>query len=139
MPRTVKEWIGKTDDTPVPPRVRTRNFKKFGGICQECALPIVSKRWICDHRIAIINGGENRESNLGPIHEACDKKKTPADVAEKSKVYHKTAKHIGVSLRKGPPMPGSRASGIKRPMNGPPVDRRTGKPFRSRRTVERQT
>lgn len=139
MTRAVEEWIGKTDDTPVPPRVRIRVFLKFGGICQECTLRIVGKRWICDHRKAIINGGENRESNLGPIHESCDKTKTAADVAEKSKIYHKTAKHIGVSLRKGPPMSGSRASGIKFKINGPPVDRRTGKPFQSRRTVERQT
>jgi hypothetical protein len=139
MPRSLKEWIGRSDDTKVPPHVRVRVFKTFEGICQECTLPITGKRWICDHRIAIINGGENRESNLGPIHETCDKTKTAADVAQKSTVYHKTAKDIGVKLRKGPPMPGTKASGIKRPIYGPPVDRRTGKPFLSRRTVERQT
>ena len=43
--------------------------------------------------------------------------------AEKSKVYRKTAKHIGVSLRKGPPMPGSRDSSFKRRMDGT-VERR---------------
>lgn len=139
MSRAVKEWIGRTDDTPVPSRVRVRVFKKFNGICQECTLPITGKRWICDHRIALINGGENREKNLGPIHETCDKTKTATDVGQKSKVYHKTAKDIGVKLRKGRPMPGSRDSGIKRPFYGPPLDRRTGKPFSTRRTVERQT
>lgn len=139
MSRALKEWIGKTDDTKVPPHVRVRVFKTFGGICQECTLVIEEKRWICDHRIAIINGGENRENNLGPIHETCDKTKTAADKAEKSKVYHKTAKDIGVKLRKGRPMPGTRDSNIKRPFFGPPLDRRTGKPFSSRRTVERQT
>lgn len=97
MSRTVPEWIGKTDDTPIPPRVRLRVFMRFGGICQECARPInAGKRWICDHRNAIINGGQNRESNLGPIHEVCDKKKTAADVAEKSKVYRKQAAHLGL-------------------------------------------
>lgn len=139
MTRALKEWIGRTDDTPVPPRVRTRVFKKFNSICCECDLPIIGKRWICDHRIAIVNGGENRETNLGPIHETCDKTKTAADVGQKSKVYHKTAKHIGVKLRKGRPLPGTRDSGIKRPFFGPAINRRTGKPFSSRRTVERQT
>jgi 5-methylcytosine-specific restriction protein A len=139
MTRAVKEWIGRTDDTPVPPRVRTRVFKKFNDICCECDLPITGKRWICDHRKAIINGGENRETNLGPIHETCDKTKTAADVGEKSKVYRKTAKDIGVKLRKGRPMLGTRDSGIKRPFFGPVINRRTGKPFSSRRTVERQT
>src|SRR5690349_4585475 len=134
MSRTVKEWIGKTPDTPIPPRVRVRVFKRFNGICQECQIEITSKRWICDHRTAIINGGENRENNLGPIHEACDKTKTAADVAEKSRVYQKTAAHLGVKRRKGRPMPGTRASGIKKPFFGPPIDRRTGKPLGGQRS-----
>jgi 5-methylcytosine-specific restriction endonuclease McrA len=104
MSRSNAEWIGKNDDTPVPPHVRLRVLKRFDNICQECTAPITTKRWICDHRIAIINGGANRESNLGPIHESCDKTKTAADVAEKSVVYRKAAKHAGINLRKGPPM-----------------------------------
>ncbi len=105
MPRALKEWIGKNDDSQVPPHVRLRVLKTAGGKCAECGTEIDgTKRWICDHRIAIINGGENRESNLGPIHEACDKTKTAADVAEKSRVYQKTAKNLGISLRKGPKM-----------------------------------
>lgn len=76
--RSVPEWIGANVDSPVPDRVRMRVFLKFKGICQECTVKIIGKRWVCDHRIAIINGGENRERNLGPIHEACDRKiKTP--------------------------------------------------------------
>jgi 5-methylcytosine-specific restriction enzyme A len=95
--RTVTEWIGKTDDEPVPDRVRVRVFDKFGGICQECGVKIVGKRWVCDHRKAIINGGANRESNLGPIHEACDKTiKTPNDVAEKARTYRKRKSALGV-------------------------------------------
>jgi hypothetical protein len=66
MSRTPKEWIGATDDTPVPPRVRLRVLIRFDRICQECTTPITGKRWVCDHRIAIINGGPNREANLGP-------------------------------------------------------------------------
>jgi 5-methylcytosine-specific restriction enzyme A len=126
MARSVKEWIGKDDNEPVPPRIRVRVFLKFDGVCCECGIKIIGKRWICDHRIALTNGGPNRESNLGPIHEACDKTKTAADVAEKSKVYRKTAKDIGVKLRKGRPMPGSIASGLKKRMDGR-VERRSGR------------
>jgi 5-methylcytosine-specific restriction enzyme A len=111
MSRSVKEWIGKTDDTAVPPHVRLRVFLRFDGICCECGTKIKGKRWICDHRIAIINGGENRESNLGPIHEACDKSKTAADVALKSRTYRKAAKDVGISLRKGPKL---RSAGFTR-------------------------
>jgi 5-methylcytosine-specific restriction protein A len=124
MSRSLKEWKGKTDDTPVPPHVRLRVFLAFKRICQECFLKIENKRWICDHRTALINGGENRENNLGPIHETCDKTKTAADVALKSTVYHKAAKNAGISLRKGRPMPGSRASGLRKRMDGT-VERRT--------------
>ena len=84
MARTVTEWIGKSDDDPVPPKVRLRVFIRFGGICGICTVKIRAKRWICDHKHALCNGGENRERNLWPIHEACDRKvKTPRDVAEK--------------------------------------------------------
>lgn len=96
MTRTVPEWIGKSDDEPPPPRVRARVFLHHNGICQECGVKIIGKRWICDHRKAIVNGGANRESNLGPIHEACDKTKTAADVAEKSITYRKRKAHLGI-------------------------------------------
>ena len=141
MTRTVAEWIGRNDDTPVPPRVKVRVFKRDGGKCQACTAPIEGKLTPeYDHKVALANGGEHRETNLQLLCKPCHAAKTKADVAEKSRVYQKTAKHIGVKLRNGPPMPGSRASGIKRPMRGgPPIDRRTGKPFQSRRTVERQT
>lgn len=118
MSRTVDEWIGKTDDTPVPDRVRVRVFQRFNGICQECGVKIIAKRWICDHRKALINGGANVESNLGPIHEACDPKKTGADVAEKSKVYEMAKRHLGIRKPKGQPMPGTKASGIKMLIGG---------------------
>lgn len=95
--RSVPEWRGATLDTPIPDRVRVRVFLCFKGICQECDTKITAKRWVCDHRKAIINGGENRESNLGPIHEACDKKiKTPADVKIKAKTYRMQKANLGI-------------------------------------------
>jgi len=119
MTRTTDEWIGKTDDTPVPPHVRLRVFERFGGICCECTVKIVGRRWVCDHRKAIVNGGANRENNLGPIHEACDRQiKTPADVAEKKINNRVRSKHLGLKKRKGPPMPGSRDSKFKRKIGG---------------------
>jgi 5-methylcytosine-specific restriction enzyme A len=119
MSRSVEEWIGKTDDTPAPPRVRLRVFRKHEGICPICKTKITGKRWVCDHIQALINGGENRESNLQPIHEVCDRgRKTPADVAIKAKNDAVAMRHIGIKKRKGRPMPGSRDSGIKRKMSG---------------------
>jgi 5-methylcytosine-specific restriction protein A len=139
MSRAVKEWIAKNDDQAIPRRVKVRVFKRDDGRCKICTTPVEGKLPQYDHVIALANGGLHRETNLQLLCKPCHAEKTKADVAEKSKVYHKTAKDIGVKLRKGRPMPGTRDSGIKRPFFGPVINRRTGKPFSSRSSVERQT
>jgi 5-methylcytosine-specific restriction enzyme A len=132
--RTVPEWIGKTPDTPVPPRVRLRVLKAFGEKCADCTRPITpGVAWTCDHIKALINGGENRERNLRPLcDEVCNPKKNETDVGEKSKVYKKRAAYFGVKPRRSRPMPGGRKSNIKITMAYGPVDRRTGEPLRRR-------
>lgn len=126
MARELPEWIGKTDDTPIPPRVRARVFERDKGICQcGCTIKIqAGMSWDTDHAIAIINGGENRESNLRTLLTAHHKQKTMADVQEKSRVYQKRLKHIGLKKPKGRPMFGSKASGFKKKMDGT-VERRS--------------
>ncbi|MGJ4954591.1 HNH endonuclease [Bradyrhizobium sp. HKCCYLRH2015] len=53
--------------------------------------------WDVDHVIALINSGENRESNMAPILRGKPhKEKTAQDVAEKSRVYQKRARHVGL-------------------------------------------
>lgn len=100
MTRALPEWIGKTPDSTVPPRVRVRIFQRYDGRCQcGCNRPIrAGEAWDCEDTIAIINGGERRESNLKPWLTEHHKGKTAKDVAEKSVVYRKRAKHIGVDL-----------------------------------------
>ncbi len=95
--RTVTEWIGKTSDTPVPTRVRVRTFERKEGRCHRCKRKIfISDKWTCEHLTALINGGENRESNLGVTCGWCLPAKNAEDVAEKSKVYRRKKKHIGI-------------------------------------------
>lgn len=98
MARAVEEWIGKTDDTQAPTRVRLRVFEAYNGRCHWSGRKIKpGDAWDCDHVIAIINGGENRETNLAPILRGKPhKEKTAADVAEKSKVARMRAKHLGI-------------------------------------------
>ena len=103
MTRSTAEWIGKTDDTAIPPRVRDRVLMHFNYICQcGCGRTILPyDRWQADHAVALINGGENRENNLVPLLDACHKMKTAADVAIKSKAYRVRTKHRGIKQRKG--------------------------------------
>lgn len=129
MPRQVKEWIGKTSDAPVPPRVRLRVLLRFERCCDAarggCGRPIrPGDKWTCDHGVALINGGENRERNLHPLCAWCNPDKNASDVAEKSMVYHKQLRHAGIKLKaKGRPLPGTIASGWKKHVNGT-VERR---------------
>ncbi len=100
MVRTVEEWIGKTDDQRAPPRVRERIFSR-DSTCHLCKCEIQpGQKWDMDHVKALINGGENRESNLRPAHRKCHVAKTAQDVAEKSKVADIRKKHLGITRPK---------------------------------------
>lgn len=97
--RELPEWIGATDDEHVPNRVRIRVFDAFKGICAgECGGKIRGA-WEIDHIVALINGGENRESNLQPLCVECHAVKTSGDLAEKSKTYRIRAKHLGLLIK----------------------------------------
>lgn len=111
MARPVKEWIGDTDEQRAPPRVRLRVFDREGGKCHICRQPIIGKKWALDHVTALINGGENRESNLKPVHIACHAVKTAADVAEKAKVAATRKAHLRIvdaPAMQGQPFPKTR-------------------------------
>ena len=97
MSRAVTEWIGRTPDTPIPPRVKLRVFDRHGGTCHLSGRKIMpGEPWDCDHIVALINGGENRENNLAPALRDKHREKTKADVAEKAIIYRKAAKNIGI-------------------------------------------
>lgn len=115
MSRSTPEWIGATDDTPIPRRVRARLFLLANGNCANCRRKLrPGDAWQADHETALVNGGENRESNLQVLCEWCHKPKTVFDIAEKSRVYRKRAKHLGIKPR-GRTIPGRRFDGTPIP------------------------
>lgn len=93
--RSVPEWIGKTPDSKVPRHVRLRIFDREGGKCHLSGRKIMpGDAWDLDHKVALINGGEHRESNLFPALRDKHRKKTAEDVAEKAKTYAIRARHV---------------------------------------------
>ena len=119
--RSVPEWIGKTDDTPVPPRVRLRVLDRDGWRCQgeDCGRNIrIGTPFQTDHIIALVNGGKNRESNLQSLCDDCHAIKTRADVKAKAKTARIKKRSYGLRRARGRPMPGTRASGIRKRMDG---------------------
>lgn len=94
--RRVPEWVGKTPDAKVPPRVRLRVFMDYEGRCWLSGRKIApGEPWELEHKVALCNGGEHRESNLAPALKDKHREKTAADVAEKSAIYRKASKHTG--------------------------------------------
>jgi len=123
MSRATPEWIGKSDDTMPPPRVRLRVFDAHGGICHITGRKITpADKWDLDHVIALCNGGENREGNLAPAIHTAHKAKTAQDVAQKSKDRRVRAKHLGAP-KSVATIPGSKASKWKRKIDGTVVPR----------------
>ena len=101
MSRPAPEWIAKSDDARIPPRVRIRVFERFNGVCQLTGRKIMpGDEWDCDHAVALANGGSHREGNLRPVLRSAHREKTKADVAEKSRVNRKRAKHLGIKADK---------------------------------------
>lgn len=100
MSRTPPEWIGKTDDTPIPPRVRLRVFRAHGGVCHITGRKIgPGEPWECDHITALIEGGENRESNLAPALAEKHREKTAGEVKRKAKVDRVAKAHAGIKTK----------------------------------------
>lgn len=97
--RSVPEWIGKTADSAIPPRVRMRVYERAKGACAKCGRPPIlgleAREY--DHAIPIILGGENRESNLQLLCVPCHKEKTKLDVKLKAKVARVQKKHVGIT------------------------------------------
>lgn len=101
MARTVAEWVGKTPDSKVPDRVRLRIFKAYEGRCYLSGRPIrPGEAWELEHKVALILGGEHRESNLAPALSEFHKPKTAAEMKIKAKTDAIAKKHLGIKRPK---------------------------------------
>lgn len=95
--RTIPEWIGKTDDAKVPDRVRLRVWLDHEGICWLSKRKIrPGEPWDLEHKTALCNGGQHRETNLAPALRDKHRAKTAADVAERAMIDRKRKADIGI-------------------------------------------
>ncbi|MBB5663213.1 5-methylcytosine-specific restriction endonuclease McrA [Rhizobium leguminosarum] len=122
--RSVEEWRGKTDDSMPPPRVRDRIFQRHEKRCYLCSNPIKDvEGYDLDHVQALVNGGENVESNLRPVHRFCHVAKTAIDLKAKAKAAKVRMKHNGTirptAKIKSAPFPKSPKA--ERRMSKPPL------------------
>lgn len=97
MSRSTEEWVGKTDDSPVPRRVRMRVFERYGGVCYLSGRKIsAADKWELEHIIAICNGGLHREDNMAPALVGPHKRKTVEDVKQMAKNNRVRKRHLGI-------------------------------------------
>ena len=121
--RSTEEWIGKTADEPFPPRVRLRILHRYMDRCARCGREVrPGTHFTCDHIIAIINGGQNRETNGQPLCDWCNAAKNASDVTDKRKVANVSKKAYGLKQSRNP-IPGGRRTKWRRRMDGT-VERR---------------
>ena len=121
--RSVEEWIGATPDAKIPPRVKLRVFEAHDGRCWLTGRKIMpGDLWDMDHKIALCNGGEHRESNLAPALREEHRKKTAEDVKMRAKADRVRKRHLGIHQPKRI-MPGSKASPWKKRLDGTVVRR----------------
>ena len=119
MSRTVKEWVGKTDDSRPPQSVLIRLFESARGYCQNCAVKLKPGHWHADHKIRLKDGdGNNRERNLQALCEHCHREKTGQENKDQAKANRIKARTYGIKKpSKGRPVPGSKASPYKAQYN----------------------
>lgn len=95
--RSVPEWIGRSDDAKIPPRVIERVAGKAAGRCVKCTREIgPALPGECDHIIPLILGGEHRESNFQWLCKPCHAEKSRLDVKLKAKVARIRKRDCGV-------------------------------------------
>lgn len=123
MSRSVPEWKGASDDSPIPPRVRLRILERQGNRCAVTGQEFGPKfRPEFDHIIALALGGKNEESNIQAIGAAAHREKTDRDVKAKAKGARIRKKRAGLKTTKQP-VGGWAAKHFKRKIDGSVVRR----------------
>lgn len=106
-------------------KMRIEVFERHKGVCHLCSMKVVAgAEWDLSHLIPLAAGGADDESNWLVAHRSCHRVHTATvDIPLVAKVARIRAKHIGAKARSKNPLPGSRASGFKRKMDGTIVPR----------------
>lgn len=121
--RAVEEWVGRTPDSKPPAHVVERIFLRHEKLCHISGREIrATEPWHVEHVIPIWKGGENRELNLAPALVDKHKIKTAKEATERADERNLRQKTYGMKKSKYP-MPGSKASGLKKRMDGTVVRR----------------
>lgn len=109
MARSVPEWVGKSDDAAIPPRVRVRVIDRqrpAAGeypVCPDCDQPIREGDGCeIDHAVPLIDGGQHAESNLRAVHARCHRLKTAREAKQRAEARQHQKRAYGLKAPKRP-------------------------------------
>lgn len=97
----------------------------FGHKCRMCRCEINGASGLeWDHRIPLAIGGDDELDNLEPLCIRCHRLKTKGDQGTIAKARRQRQRNLGIKQAKGRPIPGSKASGLRKRFDGT-VERRS--------------
>ncbi len=106
-------------------KTREDALRRAGGQCEaeipggeRCPCALVPGRYIFDHKLPDFMGGAPTLENCQVICVDCDRAKYRTDRTLIDKTRRISDRHLGIRTRSSRPMPGSRASGLKRGFDG---------------------
>ncbi|CAO4179071.1 HNH endonuclease [Methylorubrum populi] len=115
------EDVGTTRRKPLTPSQKLELYEAQGGICPLCTLPMrPGKRLIDEHLRSLGLGGTNDFGNRAIVHEACAQAKTHGPEGDLARIADAKSQKRSILGFEKPrrPMPGSKASGLKRGFDG---------------------
>jgi len=99
-------------------KVKAAAFLRSKGNCEGCGARLMPGKFIYDHRLPDALGGYPTLENCVVQCKACDAPKTAEDIGRIRKADRQFARHIGATRATSRPIPGSKASGIRKRFNG---------------------
>jgi 5-methylcytosine-specific restriction endonuclease McrA len=101
MPRSIPEWIGRTDDSAIPEKVQLRVFEANERRCFLCGNLIRPGDGMdIHHKTPLIDGGRHAESNLVPVHRKCHRIQTAREAQERAEHRGTVKSHYGIRTSK---------------------------------------
>lgn len=106
-------------------RAKAKRLLEFNGRCADCECKVGGAAGLeFDHIIPLELGGDDEIENLQPLCKVCHKAKTRGDVDAIRKAERMRQREAGIKRTRRSIIPGSKASGLKKKMDGT-VEKRT--------------
>lgn len=99
-------------------KVRAVVHLRAAGCCEACGARLKLGEGEYDHILPDVLGGEPTAENCKLICRVCHKAKTADDIRRIRKADRQRDRHTGAMKAASRPIPGSKASGIKKHMDG---------------------